>query len=124
MSIIQEFKNAFSERFEVRKYVAQIGAKISVEWGGQKIDAKGIITCEGDDIELIFCFMGDAPEKYEPVVNATKRTAVIFLRFDEMPIVLDLLRNEKPVFGYVNEKHPRSTKISTSIEPVGEEEGA
>lgn len=124
MSIIQEFKNAFSERFEIKRYVAQVGTRISTEWGGQKIDAKGIITCEGDDIELIFCFVGDDPEKYEPVVNAGKRAAVTFFRFEEMPIVLDLLRNEMPVFGYVNEKHPRSTKISTSVEPVGEEETA
>lgn len=123
MSIIQEFKNAFSERFEVIRYVAQVGAKISVEWGGQKVDAKGIVTCEGKDIELVFCFVDGDPGRYQPTVNAQKRTAAVFLRVEEMPIVLDLLRNEKPVFGYVNEKHPGSTKISTSVEPVGEFEG-
>ena len=41
---------------------------------------------------------------------------------DIMPFWVDMLRNEKPVYGYINTDHPEWTSISTSSEPVGEEE--
>jgi hypothetical protein len=36
---------------------------------------------------------------------------------------IDLLRNETPLYGYINTDHPEWTNISTSTEPVGEQEG-
>jgi hypothetical protein len=35
---------------------------------------------------------------------------------------VDLVRNEKPVYAYLNSDKPQWNSISTSNEPVGEEE--
>lgn len=135
MSIVEEFKAAFSERFEVDRYTVQIGPKLSSEWGGQSVDAKAAIVCEGQGqavtdakgrpdslIELVMLFVDDDPKRYKASVNREKRTATVYFRFQEMPIVLDVLRNEKPIFGYVNERYPEATRLSTAVEPIGEGE--
>ena len=35
---------------------------------------------------------------------------------------IDLLRNEKPVFAYLNSEYPDINRLYTGTEPVGEEE--
>jgi hypothetical protein len=45
------------------------------------------------------------------------------LDFQQMPVVLDLLRNEKPIsFGW-NDANPDQCQLRTGPEPVGEADG-
>jgi hypothetical protein len=41
---------------------------------------------------------------------------------DEMPTFIDVLRNEKPIWAYVNSEKPNGNGFRTGVEPVGEEE--
>jgi hypothetical protein len=43
----------------------------------------------------------------------------IFVPFGDLPIYVDILRNEKPVYGRLD---PAGMTLSTSLEPPGEEE--
>jgi hypothetical protein len=111
----------YSDRFEITKYVVRTGSKISAMWGGQQVDAKGVIKCDGKEADIILYFV-DNPDSYSPVVNIDKKTAVTFHDIGHMPIFMDMLRNEKPIFGYINSDSPESTMLATSIESVGEGE--
>ncbi len=46
----------------------------------------------------------------------------ILLPFKEMAPFVDLVRNEKPVYAYMNSDRPQWNNLKTSLEPVGEEE--
>ncbi len=46
----------------------------------------------------------------------------LFLPFEELGGFVDLVRNEKPVFAYLNSDKPEWISVRTSKEPVGEEE--
>lgn len=46
----------------------------------------------------------------------------IFLPFKEMAPLVDLVRNKKPVYAYMNSDRPQWNSLKTSKEPVGEEE--
>jgi hypothetical protein len=39
-----------------------------------------------------------------------------------IPIWVDVLRNEKPLFGFIDTARPAATHITTKFEPVGQEE--
>ena len=51
------------------------------------------------------------------------KVGAIFLPFKEMGPIADLLRNEVPIYAYLNSNTLAWTGIRTTEEPVGEEEG-
>ena len=48
------------------------------------------------------------------------KEGVIFLPFNEMTSFIDILRNEKPVYGYLSIDKPVWNGIGTFRVPVGE----
>ena len=50
------------------------------------------------------------------------KVGALFLPFKEMGPFLDMLRNEKPIWAYLNSDKPEWISLKTSKEPVGEEE--
>jgi hypothetical protein len=46
-----------------------------------------------------------------------------YYHYKDLPVLVDMLRNEKPVFLFYNEGVNGNCRISTSMEPVGEGEG-
>lgn len=90
--------------------------------GGVQIQIQGYITCYGDDHRFILYFLHEDSPVATPVYNASTKVGAIFLPFEDMPIYLDILRNEKPVYAYLNSTKPEWNSLRTSNEPVGEEE--
>jgi len=39
-----------------------------------------------------------------------------------MPLWIDVLRNEKPIFGVIDTAQPSASHITTKVEQIGEEE--
>ncbi len=54
--------------------------------------------------------------------NEDARVAVSFLPISDMAPFVDVLRNEKPIYGNIDTDAPGESYISTLHEPVGEEE--
>ena len=50
------------------------------------------------------------------------KVGAIFLPFEDMDQYVDMVRNEKPIYAYLNSDHPQWNSLKTSKEPVGEEE--
>jgi hypothetical protein len=108
-------------RFQIEKYQVTLGADLlSIQ---TNMDAKivGIIGCFGSGYQLMINFVdyGKIPEAH---YDESKKTGVIFIPVTMIDTYVDLLRNEKPLFGYCNSEHPEWSNISTEQEEVGENE--
>lgn len=112
-----------TERFCVDTYSITLGDAMTATWSGVLIKARGIIQCRGEGWRFIAYFLTeDSPVPY-PVVVRRNKVGAIFRPFEEMSAYVDLLRNEKPVYAYLNSAKPQWNSLSTAQEPVGEEEG-
>ena len=109
-------------KFEIRNYHVALGSEIVGIAGGKAGRAHGKITCRGDKGTIAAYFLKDGSEHPEPQTIADGLYGVIFLPRDQMPVWVDLLRNEKPIYGFTNDENPRFNRISTDLEDVGEAE--
>ncbi|MDT8435263.1 MAG: hypothetical protein RRA92_00785, partial [Gemmatimonadota bacterium] len=107
--------------FEVKKYQITLGDHPST-WGGLSVRARGIVACFGDHLRLLFYFLPAGAEMPAPLWNEDARVAVTFLPYDALLPFVDMLRNEKPIYGNIDTENPGDSYVSTMHEPVGEEE--
>lgn len=110
-----------TKTFQVTSYEVKVGFEMSGGGGGPK--SRGIVVCNGDDghrFAIYFAAPGSemAPPRYFPET----KFGSINVPIDEMQHYVDLVRHEKPVYAYLNSVKPEWNNISTSKEPVGEEE--
>jgi hypothetical protein len=107
--------------WEVVDYALFLAPHMTVEEDAAHFYA--YIVCQGKSGQtLTFYFMRpDSPggaNSYNPATGQ----AVAYLPADQYLWYVDMLRNEKPVFAYVNKDNPGWNRIHTGQEPVGEGE--
>lgn len=112
------------KRFQVTRYELNAGFKNTAGWAGVTIQAQGYVTCFGDDGSrlIVYGLHPSSPVPATPVYNVGGNVGAIFVPFRDLGSYVDIVRNEKPVYGYLNSDHPTWISLSTSQEPVGEEE--
>jgi hypothetical protein len=110
------------KRFTVERYEVKLGHALTATWSGIGIKARGIVACRGQDHRFIAYFLTDESPVPDPVYVIPNKVGAIFLPFDEMGPFVDLVRNEKPIYAYLNSDKPEWNSLSTGQEPVGEEE--
>ena len=107
------------KKFEVKSYEIKLGEALEI--GGKKFPA--VIVCNGaDGHRCILYFYHDGNPQNPPHYNPPYKVGTIQLRFKNIMPYIDMLRNERPVYAYLNSEKPWWNNISTSREPVGEEE--
>ncbi len=111
-----------SKRFEIDEYKIRLSHSLKANIKGVQIIARGIVSCYGEGLRLIVYFLDDYSKVPEPYFDVEKDDGTLFLPFEQISAYVDLLRNEKPVYGYLNSEVPHYNSITTSKEPVGEEE--
>ena len=67
-------------------------------------------------------FVDDESPMPDPVLSRDGNIATLFLRRELMPLWIDVLRNEKPIFGVIDTAQPSASHIATKSELIGEEE--
>lgn len=95
---------------------------MTATWSGTRIKARGIVACHGDDHRFIAYFLTEDSPVPDPVYVEKNKAGAIFRPFEEMNAYVDLVRNEKPVYAYLNSSKPHWNCLSTSKDPIGEEE--
>ena len=70
------------------------------------------------DIFLMFQNEEAIPE--DNVWLPASRHGRIYMRRYQLPVIIDILRNEKPVYCVMDDTYPFGCHISTGWEPVGE----
>jgi hypothetical protein len=109
-------------QFPVEYYTITLGHANTASWGGTQIRARGMLVCYGGDHRFIAYFLTDDSPVAAPVYIPANKVGAIFLPFREMAPFVDLVRNEKPIYAYLNSDTPQWNSLKTGQEPVGEEE--
>jgi hypothetical protein len=110
-------------QFEIGAYTIKIGRRFATRVGDENVTAIGFISCVGEDfLNVNVYFVDDEGPVPEPTLSRDGNVGTLFLRREMMPIWTDLLRNEKPIFGFIDTARPEATYITTKLETIGEEE--
>jgi hypothetical protein len=110
------------KQFEVNRYQMALGHEMTATWSGQGIKIRGYVTCFGEDHRFIAYFLTENSPVPQPVYLEHNRVGAVFLPFEQMPPFVDMVRNETPVYAYLNSERPEWNSLKTGMEPVGEEE--
>ena len=83
-----------------------------------------IIICEGASPPRRLCiyFYHSGETMPDNHCNPKQTFGEIYARAEEYSWYIDILRNEKPVYAYIDSTKPSLNQITTGPEPVGEEE--
>jgi hypothetical protein len=107
--------------FLVERYQVTLGDHDST-WGGTTVRTRGIVACFGEFLRLLFYFLPEGAATPDPIWIEDARVNVVFMPIKDMAPFVDILRNEKPIYGNIDTEAPGDSFISTLHEPVGEEE--
>jgi len=122
-SWIDQKEEQMSPQFEIGGYTIKLGRRLSTRAGDQIVTAVGLISFLGEDfMSMNVYFVDDESPMPDPVLSRDGNVATLFLRRELMPLWIDVLRNEKPIFGVIDTAQPSASHIATKNEPVGEEE--
>jgi len=116
--------------FEVQEYKVVFRQLEERDFGGVTAQVRGLVRCIGRGVtnqgnyQLDVYFLTTASDFPQPVVDLENRMGSIFLPMVDMLTFVDILRNEKPIYGYLDKDTPSWTSITTDNEPVGEGEEA
>jgi hypothetical protein len=81
----------------------------------------GVVLFYGATKYLGGAFFSDDPNRpLDPAVKYPSGVYGLYYRMSDMPVVIDMLRNEQPV--YLIYDGEQNTRLSTTEEPVGEGE--
>ena len=105
--------------FQVASYKVKLGRELGI--GGTR--HYGLIACYGNDgSQLLIYFQRPDSADLSNVFFTDRKLGRIVVPAAQFPWYVDLLRNETPVYGYMNSDHPEWNQLRTDKEPVGEEE--
>lgn len=111
--------------FEIKQYMVIFRQLEIREFGDVEARIRGIVRCTGilpnshDEYRLDVYFLTPDSSVPEPIIDLPNRSGAIFLPTSEMGIIVDVLRNEKPIYGHLRADRPEWTSITTTNEPVG-----
>lgn len=110
------------QAFEITSYEV----KVAREMGGtaQGVSAKfpAYILCKGKEHQVVIYALHDSSPVPDNTFLPPYKHGTIFVPRWQYDWFLDMLRNEKPVYCYLNSNTPKSNSLYTGKEPVGEQE--
>lgn len=83
--------------------------------------AKAVCTCAGTGGKTIYIYFYEGTETLN-AANKTGKNYYVYYRYSDMSNIIDMLRNEKPIFLLYVSEGTNNTRISTTSEAVGEGE--
>ncbi len=108
--------------FEIKTYELKIARELNGTAGTLSLKFPAYILCRGDEYHVVVYVLDDtSPVPGNTFLPAYKRGTIFVPRW-EFEWFLDLVRNEKPVFCYLNSDTPKWNSLYTGQEPVGEHE--
>lgn len=110
-----------TKSFSVQSYEAAMARQMTIGGGAAKFYA--YICCHAKD-GTRFCvyFLRPDSKPIDNIYNPAAKWATAYLPADQYTWYIDLLRNEKPVYAYLNSDKPIANRLYTGKEPVGEGE--
>jgi hypothetical protein len=108
--------------FEVKEYMVILRQLEIMEFEGQEVRLRGIVRCHGLEHTLDVYFLDEDSRFPEPVADIENKKGYMFMPYRDISVLIDLLRNESPIYAHLRADRPQWTSITTTKEPVGEGE--
>jgi hypothetical protein len=114
--------------FEIKQYMVIWRQLENRELGGTTVKIRGVVRCSGHDPRTNEAYTMDvmflAPDSPfpDPIFDEAGKKGYMFLPISDIAAFVDILRNEKPIFGHLRGDKPEWTSVTTTQEPVGEGE--
>lgn len=108
--------------FEIKQYMVIWRQLERRTFGDIEVQIRGMVRCTGDEYAMDVIFYDPASDYPEPVIELDKKKGYMFMPAADMMAFVDILRNEKPIFGHLRGDRPEWTSVTTTQEPVGEGE--
>jgi len=116
-----------TKNFAIENYAVQLTDSIDlgggvIAHGTRSVRVRGIIACKGGDHLFFLLFLAPGSSVPEPSYSPTDKLGVVYLPFSDIGPYVDFLRNEQPLYAYLDSDQPQRNSISSDLEPVGEGE--
>lgn len=108
--------------FEIKNYMVIWRQLENREFEGIQVKIRGMVRCIGDEYSLDVMFVAADSDVPQPIFDVEKKKGFMFMPVSDILAFVDILRNERPIFGHLRGDRPEWTSITTSQEPVGEGE--
>jgi hypothetical protein len=109
--------------FEIKEYMTVWRQLELQNFGGATIRVRALVRCTGGEYTLDINFLAPDSPFPDPVYDSANKKGYMFLNISDIGPFVDMLRNEKPVYGHLRGDRPEWTSVTTGKEPVGEGEG-
>jgi hypothetical protein len=106
--------------FQIKQYMIIWRQLELMQVGGTTIKLRALVRLIGDEYSMDVYFIEPDSAVPQPGFDVAQKKGYMCLPImDIMPFV-DMVRNEKPIYGHLRGDRPEWTSVTTSKEPVGE----
>ena len=106
--------------FEIKEYMI-IWRQLEIQnFEGVTAKVRALVRCTGGEDSMEVYFVAEDSALPDPHVK--DRKGYMFLNIRDIHAFVDMLRNEKPVYGHLRPDRPEWMSVTTGKEPVGEGE--
>jgi len=111
-----------SALFEVKQYMVILRQLEIMNFQGTDVNLRGIVRCLGDEYTLDVYFLEEGSAFPAPTIDLANKKGFMFMPFRDIGTLVDILRNEGPIYAHLRGDRPEWTSITTTKEGVGEGE--
>jgi hypothetical protein len=108
--------------FEITEYMMIWRQLQLMNFNGIAVRVRAIVRCTGGDYTMDVYFTDDQADVPAPLYDTTINKGFMFLNIRDIGPFVDMLRNERPVYGHLRGDRPEWMSVTTAKEPVGEGE--
>jgi hypothetical protein len=106
--------------FEIETYMV-IWRQLELrEISGEEVQIRAMVRCSGEGYTLDVIFVAPDSPMPNPTFDEEKKKGQMFMPIADIAAFVDVLRNEKPIYGHLRNDRPDFTSVTTRQEPVGE----
>jgi len=111
--------------FELKNYMVIFRQSEQRAFGGVTATIRGLVRCTGvgvnddADYQLDVYFLDASGDFPTPQIDLEANKGSIFMPMTDMRTFVDVLRNEKPIYGHLRADNPQLTSVTTNQEPIG-----
>jgi hypothetical protein len=108
--------------FEIKEYMVVWRQLELMNFNGVTARVRALVRCTGGDYTLDVYFLAEDSPYPDPYYDAPNKKGFMFLNIRDIGAFVDILRNEKPIYGHLRGDRPEWMSVTTGKEPVGEGE--
>lgn len=109
--------------FEIKEYMIIWRQLELMNFNDMTLRIKALVRCTGGEYTMDVYFLDDQSPVPEPTYDVSNKKGYMFLSVHDILPFVDMLRNERPVYGHLRTDRPDWMSVTTAKEPVGEGEG-